>query len=184
MKKKFSEYNIPTADWILLEDERNIQLSLQNKIGFPAIVKPCDCNSSKGVLKVENDTELEIAIRQAFTLSRSKKVIIEEYNNGDEVSIDVWVDSEGAKVLSVSGTSKIKENIDNFTIYQSKYPISISEKLKKKIQETADKICNAFELENCPVLIQAIINNEEISDCALHSGVHVWNRGVQGPVRF
>lgn len=163
MKKKFAEYDIPTAKWKLFENENTFYEEIPKNVAFPVIVKPCDCNSSKGVVKVNNDEELKQAICQAFTLSRSKKVVVEDFKEGEEVSIDVWKDSEGAKVLSVSGTSKIKENTGNFTIYQSKYPINMSDRVIDKIKETAEKICEAFCLENCPILIQAIINGDEVS---------------------
>lgn len=163
MKKIFSEFSIPTASWTLLENEEMFQKELPTGIGFPMIVKPCDCNSSKGVMKVNNYYEMEQAILHAFELSRSKKVVVEEFIEGEEVSIDVWKDSEGAKVLSVSGTSKIEENTENFTIYQSKYPIDMSEKLIDRIKDTAGKICYAFNLDNCPILIQAIIKGDELS---------------------
>ena len=80
---------------------------------------------------------LNIAITQAFQLSRSKKVVVEDFKQGEEVSIDVWKDNEGAKILSVTGTSKIKENTEKFTIYQSKYPVKISDVLASKIQSTS-----------------------------------------------
>lgn len=163
MKKKFAEFDISTAKWNLLESENDFEKLKKHQLDFPLIVKPCDCNSSKGVVKVESYGEMEVAVRNAFQLSRSKKVVVEDYKQGDEVSIDVWKDIEGAKILSVSGTSKIKENIDNFTIYQSKYPIEMSGALVSKIKSTAEKICAAFELDNCPLLIQAIIHGDEIS---------------------
>lgn len=163
MKKKFSEFNIPTASWTLLEHEGTFNQDLSKSIIFPMIVKPCDCNSSKGVVKVNSFSEMEQAIHQAFLLSRSKKVVIEDYKEGEEISIDVWKDSEGAKILSVSGTGKIMENTENFTIYQSKYPVEMSEKLIDTIKDTANKICKAFKLDNCPILIQAIIKEDELS---------------------
>lgn len=163
MKKKFFEYNVPTAKCLLLEDEANYKEDIITVANYPMIVKPCDCNSSKGVIKVMDQEELFAAIEQAFALSRSKKVIVEEFIEGDEVSIDVWKDSEGAKVLSVSRTGKIEENKENFTIYQSTYPVELTESVKQAIQETATNICEAFELENCPVLIQAIINGDKLS---------------------
>lgn len=163
MKKKFAEYDIPTAKWKLLENENTFLEEIPKRMAFPVIVKPCDCNSSKGVVKVNNDEELRQAISQAFALSRSKKVVVEDFKEGEEVSIDVWKDSEGAKILSVSGTGKIKENTENFTIYQSKYPINMSDRVIDKIKETAEKICKVFCLENCPILIQAIINGDEVS---------------------
>ena len=163
MKKKFVECDVPTANWYLLKDESDYKKIISQKICFPQIVKPCDCNSSKGVMKVENYIELEYAVRYAFQLSRSKKVVVEDFKEGREVSIDVWKDDEGAKVLAVSETSKIYENTESFTIYHSKYPIEMSDTLIQKIKDTAEKICKAFELNNCPVLIQAIIQENDIS---------------------
>lgn len=163
MKKRFSESDIPTAKWILLENKQDLENKLPTHLAFPMIVKPCDCNSSKGVVKVNNYDELIESVQQAFMLSRSKKVIVEDFKEGEEVSIDVWKDSEGAKILSVSGTSKMAENTENFTIYQSKYPIFMSDVLIERIKDTADKICQVFCLDNCPVLIQAIIKKDEIS---------------------
>lgn len=163
MKKKFSEYAVPTAKWQLFEDEENYKNQLDDCYGYPMIVKPCDCNSSKGVVKVNNREELYVGIEEAFALSRNKQVVVEEFIEGEEVSIDVWKDSDGAKVLSVSGTSKITENTENFTIYQSKYPVELSNTLICNIQDTAEKICKAFKLYNCPVLIQAIIKGDELN---------------------
>lgn len=163
MKQKFKECDIPTADFILLESEDEIAI-LENEIfRYPMIVKPCDCNSSKGVIKVTDYDELRKAVKNAFILSRSKKVVVESYLEGVEISIDVWKDKEGAKVLSVSGTSKIESNKDAFTIYQSKYPISMSTEIIEKIKSIADKICKEFVLENCPVLIQAMINGNDVN---------------------
>ena len=163
MKDKFIKYGIPTAKCIILEEEKNITENLIEGIKYPLIVKPCDCNSSKGVVKANDIEELSKAISLAFDLSRTKRVVVEEYKEGEEVSIDVWKDKEGVKILSVSGTSKLKDNTDNYTIYQSKYPVDISDSLILKIQETANLICKAFELENCPLLIQAIINDDELN---------------------
>lgn len=163
MKKKFFEFDIPTAKWSLLKCWNDYEKFKMQQIVFPLIVKPCDCNSSKGVIKVETHTELEKAVQYSFQLSRSKKVIVEEFKEGEEVSIDVWKDGESAKILSVSGTSKIKQNVENFTIYQSRYPIEMSQILIEKIHDIAERICIAFELENCPVLIQAIIQENDVS---------------------
>lgn len=163
MKRIFSEFEVPTAEWKVLEQESDLGNLLSHPLKYPLIVKPCDCNSSKGITKVKNDLDLRNAVIQAFQLSRSGKVIVEEYIEGEEVSIDVWRDCEGAKILAVSRTDKIKNQSENFTIYQSSYPVGISEKLVGEIQKTAEKICDAFELRNCPVLIQAILYADQLS---------------------
>ena len=90
-------------------------------------------------------------------------VIVEDFIEGEEVSIDVFTDVEGAKVLSVSQTEKIEDSKESFTIFKSKYPVVMSEKLKARIAEVAQQIADAFELENCPILIQAIVYGDNVS---------------------
>ena len=130
---------------------------------FPLVVKPCDCNSSKGVVKVTNQLDLKKAIKNAFFYSRTKKAIVETFIKGEEISIDAWKDKEGVKILSISKTEKIKTTMGNFTIYRSVYPVDISDPMKIKIQTIAEKICGGFLIENSPVLIQAIIDDADIN---------------------
>lgn len=161
MKQIFVQHGIPSARYCILESNQLPDLSNED-LKYPIIVKPCDCNSSKGVVKVENEIALEEAVCNAYSLSRTNKVIIEEFVDGVEISIDVWVDAEGAKVLSVSKTNKLEENVNNFTIFQSVFPVALNATIMGKITEVASKIANAFNLKNCPILIQAIISADNV----------------------
>lgn len=163
MKAKFNEYGIPTSKSIVLNEESDYFQTELIKLRKPLIVKPCDCNSSKGVVKVTSENELRYSIDYAFKLSRSKKVIIEEFIEGQEISIDVWKDNIGVKIISISESKKIQLNSENFTIYQSRYPVDIADNLIEKIRLIAEKLYLAFGLNNCPILIQAIINGNEIN---------------------
>lgn len=160
MKQKFKEYGVPSADYRMYEKEDKIELS--TLVNFPYVVKPCDCNSSKGVIKTNNVKELEAAVKNAFQLSRSKKVVIEQYISGKELSVDLWIDNGKPQLLAVSETKKMNIEKGIFTIYQSLYPVEIDDLIKQKMISTAIQICNAFELEKGPMLIQAILRNQEI----------------------
>lgn len=162
MKKAFAELDIPTAKCIVLDESDNID-DLLESWKYPLVIKPCDCNSSKGVVKVDNQHDLRNAIKKAFFYSRTKKVVIETFIEGEEISIDVWKDRDGVKILAISRTDKIKSTMGGFTIYRSVYPADISDLMKLKIQMIAEKICRGFFIENSPVLIQAIIHDENIS---------------------
>lgn len=162
MKQRFFEYNIPTSKFKVFEDGI-FDLDKISEFNYPLVVKPCDCNSSKGISKVWNSEELSLAFDVAYKLSRSNTVICEEYADGDEISIDGWIDNDGAKLLSVSMTNKIINNDDSFTIYQSKYPIEMSEVLISKIERILYDISEAFSLKNCPVLVQAIVKDDSVS---------------------
>ena len=161
MKEKFLKIGVPTAQCVILKNMDDMR-SVFERLTYPMVVKPSDCNSSKGVIKVEDEKELLEAVKNAFSLSRSHLVIVEEFVEGQEVSIDVWVDTEGAKVLSVSETEKIESSKEVFTIYKSKYPVGISEVAKEKIQMIANTISQGFELYNCPLLIQAIVDSDDV----------------------
>lgn len=163
MKRMFEKNNIPTAEFYVLNNG-NMDLidRIQKRGQYPYIVKPCDCNSSKGVIKVIDKEQLKQAVKNAFDLSRSKKVIVERYIEGAEISIDAWVDMGKCQILSMSKTNKILENETSFTIYQSEYPTKISDKIFDKMKVVLDKICQSFKLENCPLLVQAIVDEENL----------------------
>lgn len=163
MKNKMSANGIPTAKYMVLDDQDTWKCRFGEAGMFPFVVKPCDCNSSKGVTRVNTEKELADAVERAFQLSRSGKVIVEEFVDGEEISIDAWIDSEGEKILSVSKTSKVYENADSFTIYQSKYPFRGIEGIQNQLKDIVKKIVAAFELSDCPLLVQALVHDNEVS---------------------
>ena len=61
---------------------------LVEDLSFPLIVKPTDRSGSKGVSKVSTLQELEEAIHRALLDSFEKKVVVEEFINGIEVSVE------------------------------------------------------------------------------------------------
>lgn len=160
MKQKFKEYGIASPEYTMLEYMKEDELQTLTK--FPYVVKPCDCNSSKGVIKTENMHELVGAVEKAFQLSRSKKVVVEQYVSGAEISIDVWIHNAKPQVLAVSETKKMNAEKGVFTIYQSKYPMELTDRTEQEIRKIALQICEAFQLKNGPMLIQAVLQNEKV----------------------
>lgn len=161
MKTIFLENNIPTSRFYVVNDIQRIEAE-EVRLSYPVVVKPCDCNSSKGVVKVYSKADLLHALQQAMVLSRSNNVIIEEYISGQELSIDVWIDNEGAKILGISISNKIPVNEEEFTIFQSCYPVKLSLDIEKQIIDIANNISNAFSIFNSPMLIQAIVHDNKV----------------------
>lgn len=162
MKQKFEENNIPTATYKLYENKMN-QEEFNKLNDFPYVVKPCDCNSSKGVQKVENIEQLRNAVDMAFYLSRSNKVVVEKYISGYEISIDVWVKDYEPLILDVTQTNKMNTNTGAFTIYQSFYSRdNISYDLQHRIYEILKKISTTFDIKDGPMLVQAIVKDDNV----------------------
>lgn len=158
MKKIFQAAGIPTAKYFITEDVEEVEVG---NMQFPLVVKPVDCNSSKGVKKVYNQKELEKAFSEATQLSRTKKAVVEEYINGREISVDVQVENGIAKVLSMSYSDKIAAD-DKFIIFRAQYPIRESEVIKNRICDIAQQIADAFRLKDSPMLIQMLCDGQNI----------------------
>ena len=110
MKEVFLSNCISTAKHVALAQlDPDVIADLQ----YPAIVKPVDCNSSKGVKKVYNAEELQIAFDEAVTMSRTKTAIVEEFIVGPEITVDVQVENGKAHVLSAAYSDKIADDDKN-----------------------------------------------------------------------
>ena len=159
MKKIFTENDIPTSQYVVA---KSISEDTVNGMRYPLIVKPVDSYSSRGVRRVENYRELKEAFEGAVSISRTKQVIIEEFVSGVELSVDVYVENGKAHVLCVSSLDKIP-GVDRFVINRCFFPAQISEKETALVEETAQKIADAFGLKNSPMLIQMITTGESVS---------------------
>ena len=158
MKKVLEENSIPTSHFTVIE---NSDLSVLKDFKFPLVVKPVDCNSSKGVKRIEDVTEFEKYAKEAILFSRTHTAIVEEFKDGQEISADFYIDHGMAKFLSATSSLKIK-NRKSFTILCSNYP-AINYEQEIALTNIASKIAKAFLLDNTPLLIQFIVNDEEIN---------------------
>ena len=159
MKKVFWDNNIPTSKFVIMDefDEEKIK-----HLEYPIIVKPVDAYSSRGVTKVSNLEELKAAFEKAKNISRTNNAIVEEFVEGDEVTVDVYVEDGIAHILCLTNLYKIGED-GKFIINRSHIPAMISKDIEDQIVDTAQKIVDAFGLKNCPMLIQLISTGEKIS---------------------
>lgn len=158
MKKKMVENGIPTAKHLYVEE--GDALPDVSGLKYPLIVKPVDSNGSKGVKKVMKEDELIPLLKEALHYSISKNAIIEEFKEGTELSVDVYVESGTAKLLSITTSNKIRENKVSFTILQSEYPPR-TDYSEECVREIAQQIADVFELKDTPLLVQMIVGNGE-----------------------
>ncbi|WP_174865321.1 ATP-grasp domain-containing protein [Pectobacterium polaris] len=161
MKEVLIKNEIPTARHILhhgIIDWKELE-----RLSYPMVFKPVDANSSKGVSKVESVDELDMAFTYALKNSRSSIVLSEEFIEGQELSVDSWVDSNGeATVLMVSRSLKNASEENGFPIIASLYPARNKEYIEGSITPLIKKIANAFNLSNTPLLVQVIASSNDI----------------------
>lgn len=164
MKEMFVRHQVPSAKHIIVDTyDYDVFASQIANFNYPMVVKPVDCNSSKGVIKVYNKFELVDAVMQAINFSRTNTAVIEEFKSGIELSCDLFITDGKAQLLTVSNSEKIKSN-NKFVIFRSIYPVpGVTDELKSRITEIGQKIANAYGLENCPMLIQMLYDGSELN---------------------
>lgn len=159
MKDIFKKYDIPSSKYAFMSTIEEEQIS---KMSYPLVVKPVDAYSSKGVRKCNNYEELTIYFEEAAQVSRSGVVIVEEYVEGFELTVDFEVVDGRACLLCVSNTEKVNYK-DRFLAFRTRYPASVSFNTLERIKIIGQKIADAFKLKNTPMLIQLLSDDTKES---------------------
>lgn len=159
MKRIMWEAEIPTSKFV---DICNLSEGI-GSLKYPLMVKPADCNGSFGVRKANTANELRMFFDNALNASRTHRVIVEEFKEGVEVGIDCYVLNGKAHILMYGQVNKKKINDSILLIFQTFIPAMLSEKAMQNIQWIANRIVQAFHLDNTPLLIQTLVNGDEVN---------------------
>lgn len=90
MRMRFKEHNVPSPAflpvWSLSDAKKACKI-----LGFPLVIKPSDNMGARGVIKIENANQISDAFKFAKSASPSGDLIIEQFMDGPELSIDAIV---------------------------------------------------------------------------------------------
>ncbi|MCD6326370.1 alpha-hydroxy-acid oxidizing protein [bacterium] len=91
MRRRFQEHNVPSPSfrgvWTLQEAFR----ATDDLDSFPLVVKPSDNMGARGVMRVDSKDDIPEAFHRAKEASPSGELIIEDFMDGPELSIDALV---------------------------------------------------------------------------------------------
>lgn len=161
MKRKMVEKGIPTTKYLYLDNGEEVKAF---DLKFPVMVKPADSCAASGVKKANNEEELTEFLLNAKSVSRTGRTVVEEFFSGVEVSAYCFVQDYVANVVMISERlSVIEGDKQVLKCYATITPPSISDIAIKKIKTAATEIAKAFELNNTPLHVQAIVSGDEIS---------------------
>ncbi len=106
-KKICDKYNIPTAKFKILKSKDNLSKILEI-FSLPIVVKADGLAAGKGVYICYHEKDLRIAIDEIFKgkFGLAKKVLVEEYLEGEEMSFFVISDGKTFKVFGTAQDHK------------------------------------------------------------------------------
>ncbi|PWJ48216.1 ATP-grasp domain-containing protein [Faecalicatena contorta] len=143
MRVIFEKNEIPSPKSILVENEQG---SKDLKCTFPVIVKPTDRSGSRGIYKVEALKDLEFAIRRALHESFEKRVLVEEFAEGEEYSVE-YISYNGSHYF-LALTQKYTTGSPKFIETGHLEPAEIDEKIKEDIFKIVEKSLDALKIKN------------------------------------
>ena len=155
MKERFELGGVPHAQGRLISKVEEAE-----GLVFPVIVKPRDNSGSRGVKLCRDNNELQISIDEALENSKLDTVLVEEFIEGPEYSIESLHHDGKSEVIQFTEkkTTEFPYNVELGHIQ----PANISEENKQKIREIIEKIGKALNFENCPSHTELKINERGI----------------------
>ena len=175
-KYGFPFYSVETAQWSTdkfqmkhrfeLGDVPHAQGRLISKVEeaeglvFPVIVKPRDNSGSRGVKLCRNAEELKASIEEALENSKLDTVLVEEFVEGPEYSIEGLHYDGKSEVIQFTEkkTTEFPYNVE----LGHKQPANLTEEQKTAIREIVSKIGKAMNFVNCPSHTELKINDRGI----------------------
>lgn len=139
MRRCFRDVRVPTPRFERVEprDSEVRMRQKSEKIGFPVVVKPVDNMGARGVVKVTDTEALLPAVLRARQFSRTGMVVLEEFLDGPEYSIDALVfDGE----IHITG-------IANRHIFFPPYFVEMGHTIPSEdSRKTVDQLTTAFKM--------------------------------------
>ena len=151
MIKAFKEHDVPSP-WFFVVDTLEELKAHEADVTFPCIIKPTDNAGSHGVAKVYSFLELIDNYEYSHSCSRHGKVIVEEYLDGPEVSVEVMVVNGEVNILQI--TDKITTGAPHFVEMGHTQPSSLPADIQCQIKEVAEAACKSVGLDKGPAHVE------------------------------
>lgn len=154
MIESFQKNSVPHPWYYIVSSEEQFR-AMKNNIKFPCIIKPTDNSGSRGVILVDNETKLDDAYSYVIRESRSGNIIIQEYLQGSEVSVEIMVQSGIPHVLAV--TDKITTGAPHFVEMGHSQPSRLSEEHIAEIKDIAIQAVNSVGITSGPAHVEIML---------------------------
>lgn len=143
---------------------------LRKPLMFPLIVKPVDRSGSMGVTKINSISELHKALINALDASILKQAILEEFIDGQEVSVESISYKSMHNILTI--TDKVTSGHPNYVELEHHQPSLLSEKTKDCIMSETIKALDALKIVYGASHTEFIIskNGLFITECGARMG--------------
>ena len=155
MKQRFMEGGVPCARGRLIS-----KVEEADDLYYPLIVKPRDNSGSRGVKLCRTKEELAASMAEALEYSKLDSVLVEEFIEGPEYSIEGLHYDGKSEVIQFTEkkTTEFPYNVE----LGHKQPANLPDAQKDAIRDLISKIAQCMHFENCPSHTELKINDRGV----------------------
>ena len=150
MRDALKDAGVPVPLYFRVRGEQAFSEAVQKirDAGYRCIVKPADNSGSRGVDLLNEDTDLHQAYEYAIAYSRGGELVVEEYMEGSEVSVETLATDGVIHIIQI--TDKLKTGAPFFVEMGHSQPCRLDETVRKKLGEVAAAANRAIGIQNGP----------------------------------
>lgn len=163
MRSMLSAAGVKCPDFRLVGPDDDLDDAAQ-RTSYPVVVKPRRLSGSRGVIRVNDESEFKTAVRRVRDIiggeaEQDTTILIEEYLPGVEVAVEGVVSAGDVKVLAIfDKPDPLEGPFFEETIYVT--PSRLPERVQQTIAEETAAAATALGLRNGPIHAELRIHDE------------------------
>lgn len=157
MRAALQAHGVPVPAFFRVRNDAEFRTA-QNRLNGKMIVKPADSSGSRGVHLVTDPTDAQAAYADAKSFSRCGDVIVEEYMQGPEVSVETLAMNGDVRVIQI--TDKLTTGAPRFVETGHTQPSRLAAATREAIERVAIAANHAIGIENGPSHTEIIVTKD------------------------
>lgn len=145
----------PEAHWF---SEKAAAEEYLRTADYPVIIKPVDASAGNGIQKASNLSEAEHALDYAFSNSREKRIVIEQYIEGSQHGFCTFLINQ--KVVAVSSNNEYSF-LNPYRVEIDTFPADHYDMVKNILVGQIEKIADSLKLTDGIFHLQYIFDGEK-----------------------
>ncbi|MDO4218977.1 MAG: ATP-grasp domain-containing protein [Synergistaceae bacterium] len=178
-----SKNNVNAPQKYFSGTEKEYELFNNGCLTFPVVIKPVDGSSSQGVTICNDKKTLQLAVKNAFGVSVTKKIIIEQFVYGYEFTAHYVICNGKAALSCVDNRYPVSIHEGNVTTIPIArvYPALFQDLYEREINAQILALCESVGLKNAVLFVQGIFNENERKFYIFEAGLR---SAGEAPCRF
>lgn len=160
MRKALQVNNVPIPKFYVVGNKDEYK-DVVKQFNVPFIVKPADSSGSRGIFEVKdihNEDLIVEAYEYCHPFSRVGDVVVEEYMEGPEVSVETLTVNGECHVIQI--TDKLTTGAPHYVEMGHSQPTMLSNEIAEQISKVAKAANKAIGIKNGPSHTEIIVTKE------------------------